>query len=89
MLQINDPAEETFPFAGRTEFEDAESPARLTVGDAARLGDDYRRAFTDHRASLHRLCGALGWRHLLHRTDAPASAALMALYAALNPRGAA
>lgn len=88
MVQINDPAEELFPFTGRTEFEDAESPARLILGDAARLGDDYRRAFAAHRASLSALCRNLGWPLLLHRTDAPASAALMALYAALNPRGA-
>lgn len=88
MVQINDPAEEQFPFTGRTEFEDAESPARLTIGDAATLGGGYRRAFADHRAALLALCRNLGWPLLLHRTDAPASAALMALYAALNPRGA-
>ncbi len=88
MVQINDPAEELFPFAGRTEFEDAESPARLTLGDAAKLGDEYRCAFAGHRADLSALCRNLGWPLLLHRTDAPASAALMALYAALNPRGA-
>ncbi|MDZ7628199.1 MAG: DUF58 domain-containing protein [Parvularculaceae bacterium] len=87
MLQVNDPAEETFPFAGRTEFEDTETPARLTFGDATRIADDYRRAFADHRASIRRLCDAIGWRFLAHRTDAPATNALMALYAALNPRG--
>lgn len=88
MVQINDPAEELFPFAGRTEFEDVESPAHLTLGDAGRLGDDYRRAFAEHREQLSTLCRNLGWPLLRHRTDAPASAALMALYAALNPRGA-
>ena len=88
MVQVNDPAEELFPFAGRTEFEDPESPARLTVGDAGNLAEDYRRAFAAHRAGLSVLCRNLGWPLLLHRTDAPASAALLALYAALNPRGA-
>ncbi len=88
MVQINDPAEETFPFNGRTEFEDAESADRLTFGDAARLGDDYRLAFASHCARLQRLCNALGWPLLLHRTDTPAPLALLALYGALNPRGA-
>lgn len=88
MLQINDPAEELFPFAGRTEFADIETTQRLTVGDAASLGEDYRRAFSDHRARLAALCRNIGWTLLLHRTDAPASAALMALYAALNSRAA-
>ncbi len=87
MVQINDPAEENFPFNGRTEFEDAESADRLTFGDAARLGDDYRLAFANHRARLKSLCKTLGWPLLLHRTDAPAPLALMALHSALNPRG--
>lgn len=88
MVKVNDPAEELFPFAGRIEFEDYESSARLTLGDAARLGDDYRRAFAEHGEQLSSLCRNLRWPLLRHRTDAPASVALMALYAALNPRGA-
>lgn len=87
MVEINDPAEETFPFAGRTEFEDMESPARLKIGDAARLGEAYRRAFAEHRAAVGRLAAALGWPLLRHRTDAPPAAALLSIYAALNPRG--
>lgn len=88
MVQITDPAEEHFPFMGRIEFEDAESSARLTIGDAARISGEYRRAFADHRSALQALCRNLGWPLLVHRTDAPASAALLALFAALNPRGA-
>ncbi len=88
MVEINDPAEETFPFAGRTEFEDMESDARLRIGDAAQLGQAYRRAFAEHRAALARLAGALGWPLIRHRTDAPPASALLSIYAALNPRGA-
>lgn len=88
LVEINDPAEETFPFAGRTEFEDMESPARIRIGDAARLGEAYRKAFGMHRVAVTQLAAGLGWPVIRHRTDAPASAALLALYAALNPRGA-
>ncbi len=88
LVEINDPAEETFPFAGRTEFEDMESPARMRIGDAARLGEAYRTAFGAHRAAVAQIAAGLGWPIIRHRTDAPASAALLSLYAALNPRGA-
>jgi uncharacterized protein (DUF58 family) len=88
LVEINDPAEETFPFAGRTEFEDMESPARLRIGDAARISEAYRCAFAEHRAGTERLAAGLGWPLLRHRTDSPPAPALMSIYAALNPRGA-
>ncbi|MCB2112642.1 MAG: DUF58 domain-containing protein [Parvularculaceae bacterium] len=83
MLQIIDPAEETFPFKGRTEFSDFESRDRLTFGDARSLGEAYRREFAAHREALRNLAGRVQWNFLPHRTDAPASSALMALYIAL------
>jgi len=88
MVEINDAAEETFPFGGRAEFEDLESPARLRVGDAARLAEDYRRAFAEHRGAVAQLAAGLGWPLIRHRTDAPPAPALLSLYSALNPRGA-
>lgn len=83
MLQIVDPAEEMFPFKGRTEFADVESRDRLTVGDSAALGDQYRKVFAAHRQALIGLANRFQWTFLAHRTDAPASAALLSLYAAL------
>jgi len=83
LLQIVDPAEETFPFKGRTEFSDVESRDRLTFGDARSLGDAYRREFAAHRDMLTNLAGRIHWNFLTHRTDASASSALLALYVAL------
>ena len=83
MLQIIDPVEEMFPFKGRTEFADVESRDRLTFGDSAALGDQYRKVFAAHRQSLITLANRFQWTFLAHRTDAPASAALLSLYAAL------
>ncbi len=83
LLQIVDPAEETFPFKGRTEFVDIESRDRLVFGDAAALGDAYRQEFTAHREALVALTRRFQWTFLSHRTDAPANAALLALYLAL------
>lgn len=87
MVQIVDPAEEVFPFEGRTEFLDVESRRTLTFGDAAALGDSYRREFAAHRRALAELAGQFRWTFIAHRTDAPASAALLAIYEALaDPR---
>jgi uncharacterized protein (DUF58 family) len=83
MLQVVDPAEEMFPFKGRTEFADTESRDRLTVGDSAALGDQYRKVFAAHRNALIDLANHFQWTFIAHRTDAPASAALLSLYAAL------
>ncbi len=83
LLQIVDPAEEAFPFKGRTEFADVESRDRLVFGDAADLGDAYRREFAAHRDALRRLARRFEWTFIAHRTDAPASAALLSLFLAL------
>lgn len=84
LVQIVDPAEEDFPFSGRLEFTDMESPARLLFGDAAAARAGYREKFAGHRASLADACRRYGWAFLSHRTDRPAQHCLLALYAALE-----
>lgn len=79
-VQIVDPAEEKFPFAGRTRFSDAESDDRLVVGDAGALRDAYRREFSAHREKLMAIAGRFNWSFIAHRTDATASEALLAIY---------
>ena len=82
-VRITDPAEETFPFKGRTEFANPESRDRLIFGDAGALRESYLREFAAHRARLVDLCNRFDWTFIAHRTDQPAANALLALYAAL------
>ncbi|HPE31833.1 MAG TPA: DUF58 domain-containing protein [Parvularculaceae bacterium] len=84
LVQIVDPAEEEFPFTGRTEFQDAESRDRLLFGDAGALGASYREKFMAHRRALEDAASAYRWTFIAHRTDRPAQGALLALYAALS-----
>ncbi|GJL95644.1 MAG: hypothetical protein DHS20C05_20490 [Hyphococcus sp.] len=84
LVQICDPAEEDFPFAGRVEFQDLESKDRLIFGETASLRSDYQAAFTAHRQALSNLVANTGWNLITHRTDKPAQSALLALYAALS-----
>ncbi|MEM9705059.1 MAG: DUF58 domain-containing protein [Pseudomonadota bacterium] len=84
LLQVIDPAEEDFPFRGRTEFYDLETPSRLTIGDAASVRTDYRQRFEAHRETLRIAAARFGWSFLTHRTDKSPELALASLYAALS-----
>jgi len=80
LVQVVDPAEETFPYAGRVEFRDPETGERLTSGAAQTLRDDYHGIFSAHTISLANLAKRLGWTHTLHHTDKFASEALVSLH---------
>lgn len=82
-VQVIDPAEETFPFRGRTEFLNPENRDRAIFGDAGALRDAYIREFAAHRARLIELCNRFQWTFIAHRTDTAASNALLAIFAAL------
>jgi uncharacterized protein (DUF58 family) len=76
---ITDPVEETFPFSGHTEFRDVDSSARLRVGEAQSFRDDYVTRLKLHRERIREIAASRGWTFALHRTDRPASEALLAL----------
>ena len=80
---IADPIEETFPFEGHTEFLAAAGPARLRAPRAQSLRDAYLERLADHREAVRAACAARGWGFALHRTDASAAQALLALRARL------
>ncbi len=79
VVAIADPVEETFPFAGHVEFADLDSSARLRLGEATTLRDTYLGRLAAHRDTLSNTCRRLGWSFGVHRTDRPASEALLRL----------
>jgi uncharacterized protein (DUF58 family) len=79
LIMIADPVEETFPFAGHTEFIDVDSRARLRLGQAEAFRVDYVKRLNAHRDSIRTAARSRGWTVMLHRTDRPASEALLAL----------
>ena len=84
LIHIIDPAEERFPFSGRTEFQDPESGARLTYGRAENIGAGYIDLFRARRHTLSEHCRKIGWNHIVHHTDRPASTALITLHTLLS-----
>ncbi|MBL8587764.1 MAG: DUF58 domain-containing protein [Methylobacteriaceae bacterium] len=87
VVMIADPVEETFPFAGHTEFLDVDSPARLRLGEAASLRETYLTRLAAHREAIRAISATHGWSFALHRTDRPASEALLALRVQLEGAG--
>lgn len=84
VLQINDPAEETLPFTGRTRFEGFEGEGETLIGRPESLRAAYADRFAAHRDGLAGLFRAAGWNFSIHHTDQPAQAALLALYTAMS-----
>lgn len=84
LVEVADPAEETFPYAGRTEFHDPETGERLTAGRAETLGADYRRLYLARRTELDMWCKRLGWSYTVNHTDRLASEALVKIHMAMT-----
>ena len=82
LLQILDPAEEEYPFAGRTRFESLGHELRHDTDQAASLREAYLERLGERRDRL--AAAAPGWRLIPHRTDESPRRALLALHAALG-----
>lgn len=85
LLQVTDPAEESFPFRSRIRFAgpEAEAPHLLSRADAVR--EDYVGRMAAHRAGLRELARRAGWWYQHHSTDQTPETALLTLHARLAP----
>ena len=88
VVQIVDPAEETFPYWGRVEFVEPEGGGRITAGRAETWRADYTARVQRHRAEIRAETDRLGWSFTIHRTDRPASELLLALHARIGAAAA-
>jgi uncharacterized protein (DUF58 family) len=84
VVQIVDPAEETFPYSGRVEFVDPEDGHSITVGRAEAWREEYQARIARHRAEIRAETDRLGWTFIIHRTDRPASELLLKLHAQMG-----
>jgi len=84
VVQIVDPAEETFPYWGRIEFVEPEGAGRVTAGRAQTWRADYTARVARHRAEIRAETDRLFWSFTIHRTDRPASELLLALHARIG-----
>jgi uncharacterized protein (DUF58 family) len=84
VVQIVDPAEETFPYSGRVEFVEPEGAGAITAGRAENWRQDYAARVERHRAEIRAETDRLGWSLIIHRTDRPATDLLLKLHQQLG-----
>jgi uncharacterized protein (DUF58 family) len=84
VVQIVDPAEESFPYSGRVEFIEPEGAGSITAGRAETWRNDYQGLVARHRDAIRHETDRLGWSFAIHRTDRPGSELLLALHARMG-----
>lgn len=86
LVMIADPAEEDFPFRGRTLFQTPGRPAEVLLGRAENAHAEYRERLEAQRRAVRALGAEFGFPALLHRTDHSAAPTLAMLIALVSER---
>jgi uncharacterized protein (DUF58 family) len=84
LVRIIDPAEEDFPYTGRTRFESPLGQEDEIFGRAERVRAPYRARFIAHGERIAEAASKLGWTATSHRTDHAPQGSLIALHAAIG-----
>jgi uncharacterized protein (DUF58 family) len=84
LVRIIDPAEEDFPYTGRTRFESPLGQEDEIFGRAERVRGPYRARFIAHGERVAEAASKLGWTCTVHRTDHAPQGSLIALHAAIG-----
>ena len=84
VVEVADPAEETFPYAGRVEFSDPATGAKFLAGRSELLREEYRDLYLARREGLRDGLRHMGWNFVSHNTGRPASEALVSVHMYLS-----
>ncbi|SFR15179.1 DUF58 domain-containing protein [Poseidonocella sedimentorum] len=84
LLQILDPAEEAFPFTGRTLFQSVGGSLSHETLKARDLKARYLERLAERKDALEALARLTGWRYSAHHTGESAQAALLWLWHAFD-----
>ena len=84
LMQVLDPDEEGFPWAGAVLFRSASGALRHDTRDAGGLRGAYLARLAERRALLSRAAETAGWHFGSHDTAAPPSQALLWLWSVLE-----
>jgi uncharacterized protein (DUF58 family) len=80
LIQIVDPAEETFPYSGRIEFVEPEGGEVITAGRAESWMNDYVARVARHRDQIRAETNKLDWLFSTHTTSRSAAELLLFLH---------
>jgi uncharacterized protein (DUF58 family) len=80
LIQVVDPAEESFPYSGRIEFVEPEGGGIITAGRAERWTRDYIDRLALHREQIRSETARLDWLFSTHTTNRSAAELLLYLH---------
>jgi uncharacterized protein (DUF58 family) len=83
MIQIVDPAEETFPYSGRIEFVEPEGGNVIIAGRAESWANDYVARLALHREQIRLETAKLDWLFSTHTTSRSAAELLLFLHSGM------
>ena len=83
LIQVVDPAEETFPYSGRIEFIEPEGGGTITAGRAERWAVDYAARLALHRDEIRAETNKLDWLFSTHTTSRSAAELLLFLHSGM------
>jgi uncharacterized protein (DUF58 family) len=84
LVQVVDPAEETFPYSGRVEFVEPEGFGVITAGRAESWAQDYTARLALHRDQIREEAGKRDWLFTTHSTERSAAELLLFLHAGMQ-----
>ncbi|MEL6094008.1 DUF58 domain-containing protein [Bartonella schoenbuchensis] len=84
LIEVADPAEESFPYKGRTEFFDPETKQKLLLGKAENLRKHYCKLYQERREELINFCSRQGWSYHVSTTDRPLKETILQLTKRMN-----
>ena len=84
LVQVVDPAEESFPYSGRVEFVEPEGFGVVTAGRAESWAQDYTARLALHRDQIRAETSKLDWLFTTHATDRSAAELLLFLHAGMQ-----
>ena len=83
MIQVVDPAEETFPYSGRIEFVEPEGGNIIIAGRAESWASDYVARLALHREQIRLETAKLDWLFSTHTTSRSAAELLLFLHSGM------
>ena len=84
LVQVVDPAEESFPYSGRVEFVEPEGFGVITAGRAESWAQDYTARLALHRDHIRAETNKLDWLFTTHATDRSAAELLLFLHGGMQ-----
>ena len=84
LVQVLDPAENEFPYSGRTRFQSPGGSISQETLQAGGIREDYRETLGRRQQRIRDLAADLGWHAKFHRTDEPSAPVLFWLCGALE-----